>query len=117
MSCIKGELWTDEDKQIVFDNFLVKTKEQMLELFPNRTWKAIRHVGSKQGLKLTNNYEVIPKQELFKEISGIEHMKCKSCRRYLPFSTTHYPKDKNCRLGFRSILHSRESVTMKANLP
>lgn len=99
----KGSFWTDEDKNIIVNYSLINTKEEMMSLLPDRTWKAIRHMGIKLGLKLKNDYKSIPEEELFMEVDGTNHMLCKSCLRYLPFSMTHYPKDKNCRLGFRSI--------------
>jgi hypothetical protein len=99
----KGIPWTDEEKEIIIKFSLVKSKDEMKCLLPNRTWKAIRHMGLKLGLKLKDDYDPIPKNELFKIIDDVNHMKCKSCRRYLPANVVYYPRDNSCRLGFRSI--------------
>lgn len=99
----RGKPWTKEDKQIVFENYLTKTKDEILEIFPNRTWRAIKHIAEKFGLKLRNDYELILKSELFKDIDNIKCMKCKNCRRYLPCDDLYFPRDKSCRLGIRSI--------------
>lgn len=99
----KVVIWTEEDKKLLTDSVYNLSKEEILSLFPQRTWKAIRDMSLKLGLKLINNYEPILENELFKIIDDIKHMKCKSCRRYLPFNMNYYPKDKNCKTGYRSI--------------
>lgn len=98
-----SEKWTDEDKTLLKQSVYTLPKEEILKLFPTRTWKAIRHMSLKMGLKLTNNYEKIYEDELYKNINEVKHMMCKSCRRYLPLEMTHFPKDESCRIGYRSI--------------
>lgn len=97
------EKWSDEEKEIVLKYSLTESKEEILKLLPNRTWKAIRHMALKMGLKLKDNYERIPKHEIYKEIDGIIHKKCKSCRRYLPLELLYYKKDGQCKDGFRNV--------------
>lgn len=95
--------WTEEEKEIVLKYSQIKSKEEMMKLLPNRTWKAIRHMALKMGLKLKDNYEPIPKHELYKEIDDVIHKKCKSCRRYLPLELLYYKKDEQCKDGFRNV--------------
>jgi len=103
MTAIKGKPWTEEEKELLAKFVYILSKEELLESFPHRTWKALRHMSLKMGLKLKNDYESIPKNELYKIIDDIKCMKCKKCRRYLPLNMMYYPKDKSCRIGFRSV--------------
>lgn len=95
--------WDAEEEKLLIDNIGKVSKDEILEMFPNRTWKALQHKYKKLGFKFKNNYEPIPENELFKIINGLKHMKCKSCRRYLPFEFLYFPKDDQCKLGYRSI--------------
>ena len=71
--------------------------------FNTRTWKGIKNKASAIGVKKQNNYEDIPKEELYKIEDGIKYKKCKCCRRYLPFEMTYFPKDEDCVDGFRHV--------------
>jgi hypothetical protein len=100
---MKGIPWTKEEESIIISFYFNTKKEEMMSMLPDRTWKAIRSKGVKLGLKLSNNYEPIEDEELFKVVNKIKYMKCKSCRRYLPCDFLHYPKDRNMKLGIRNI--------------
>lgn len=99
----KGVKWFQEDEKILENNYKVKSKEELLLLFPHRTWKGIRSKANSMGLKLINNYEKISKEDIYKDIGGIEFKKCKNCGRYLPLEFKFFPKDSNCKDGFRGI--------------
>lgn len=97
------ESWSSEDINTLRECYILMSKEQLLELFPSRTWKAIRNKANSIGLKRSNDYEKISNGELYKLINNIKHKKCKKCRRYLPFDSMHYPKDSSCSEGYRNI--------------
>ena len=99
----KGLKWSIEDEELLKENFTIKNKDQLLNMFPNRTWKGIKSKANSMGLRIRNNYEFISEEELYKNIDGTIHKKCKSCRRYLPLELKFFPKDCNCNDGFRGV--------------
>ncbi|MPM34503.1 hypothetical protein SDC9_81086 [bioreactor metagenome] len=99
----KRSFWTDYELDLLKANYLKKTKEGLCELLPNRTWKSIRDMANKLGLKRSNNYKDIPINERYKKVDNSTYKKCKSCRRYLPFNLLYFPKDKTCNDGYRNI--------------
>lgn len=99
----KRQFWTDEEKNTIKKNYTTHSKEELLKMFPDRTWKAIRSMGVKLGLKRSNDYEVIPNDDLFRFIDEVKYMKCKSCRRYLPADDIYFPRDLSLSLGIRGV--------------
>lgn len=99
----KGEKWLKQDEELLYKNYNNKSREELLKMFPNRTWKAIRTKANTMNLKLTNNYKTIQRGELYKNINGIKYKKCKSCRVYYSLELKYFPKDVNCNDGYRGI--------------
>lgn len=99
----KGLKWEIEDEKLLKKYFTTKNREELLSIFPNRTWKAIRSKANSMGLKIRNDYKFISKEEMYKEIDGEKFKKCKSCRRYLPSNMKYFPKDEACKDGLRGV--------------
>lgn len=99
----KGTPWTNEEVQLLKENYRIKSKEELLSIFPKRTWKAITNKANSLGIRMVNDYEPINEDELYKEIDGVVHKICKCCRRYLPLEMLYFPKDEKCKDGFRGV--------------
>ena len=49
--------WSLEEENILKENYKVKNKSELLDLFPNRTWKAIKNKANSMNIKSKNDYE------------------------------------------------------------
>lgn len=49
LHCRKG--WSIEEIEKLKDSYSTKTKEELLEMFPNKTWSAIQTIASKHNIK------------------------------------------------------------------
>ena len=67
--------WSLEEENILKENYKVKNKSELLDLFPNRTWKAIKNKANSMNIKSKNDYEKIPEDELYKTIDNIVYKK------------------------------------------
>ncbi len=50
MYCIGGLLWLEPERQRLFNTYGRFTKEKMLELFPDRSWEAIKTMACILGV-------------------------------------------------------------------
>jgi len=95
--------WTEEDLQVIRDNYNSKTTKEIVTLLSiKRTEKSIRHKVDKLGLRKTvkvENYSEIK----YKTINNILHKMCKQCGRYLPLEFLYFPKDNTCDDMFRNV--------------
>lgn len=115
----KGVKWTDEEVRVLKENYTIKSKDEILKMFPNRTWKAIKNKANSLELKIRNDYEEILAEELYSIIDDKTHKLCKCCRRYLPLEILYYPKDIKCKDGYRGICKEckGESFTISNAIP
>ena len=95
--------WSLEEENILKENYKIKNKSELLDLFPNRTWKAIKNKANSMNIKSKNDYEKIPEDELYKIIDNIVYKKCKKCGQYYPLTKKYFPQDKACKDGHRNI--------------
>jgi len=95
--------WTEEDLQIIRDNYSTKTSKEIVSLLSiKRTEKSIRHKVQKLGLRKTvkvDNYDEIK----YKTIDNVLHKMCKQCGRYLPLDFLYFPRDNTCEDKLRNI--------------
>lgn len=95
--------WSTDEEKLLKVNYKNKNKDELLEMFKGRTWKAIKNKANSLNIRMQNDYKEIKNEELYKVINNVKHKKCKKCRRYLPLELKYFPKDKACIDGFRGI--------------
>ena len=87
----KGEKWTEEEKELLKISYCISTKEKLMELFPNRSWDAIRTYACKElGLNR--------KRKTWVRDDG-KRRECKACGKIFPQTEEYFYKDKK---GFRT---------------
>lgn len=65
-------LWTEKENDALRQNYPNNSRETILPLFPNRTWKAIREHCTQLGLQRSNEEIVKDRKKCFKENLGVE---------------------------------------------
>jgi len=59
-------MWSDREKQRLMNSYIECTKEQLLELFPDRTWLAIKNMAKKIGVYKTPRWTAAEIQKIEK---------------------------------------------------
>ena len=71
--------WTDEEIETLKSVFEVKSKKEIMQIFPNRAWKALARKANTQGLsrKAKNNYKIFGDITIFYfKLPANEYLEC-----------------------------------------
>lgn len=98
-----SEKWTEEEKELLRQNYKSMSKEELMELLQNRTWSAIKKIGqevTKGGGRTTH-----PKKDYsyrYKTIDEITYKQCIKCNEFHPLDSDHYFKASKYQDGFNN---------------
>ena len=113
---IASESWSDEDINIVKDNYMELNLYDIIPLLSvRRTEKAILHIAQKLGIRKIESYIEDYKSLKYKIIDNVLHKYCKSCNRYLPMEYNYFPKDVKCTDQFRNVCRECKGESFRFN--
>jgi hypothetical protein len=94
-----SKIWTNEEYELLRDNYSIKSKEELLEMFQGRTWGAIKRKGQQLNEERTRHPHELNNH---KDVDGIKYKQCKKCGEYHPMDSNHYNKKCDTKDGFTS---------------
>lgn len=113
---IASESWTDEDINIVKNNYIELSICDIIPLLSiRRTEKAILHMAQKLNIRKIESYVEDYNSHKYKIINNILHKYCKSCKRYLPMEYDYFPKDIKCTDQFRNVCRECKGESFRFN--
>jgi len=113
---IAPENWSEEDINIIKNNYIDKSIREIIPLLSiERTEKSIMHIAQKLNLRKINSFVENYDKYKYKIIDNILHKYCKSCNRYLPCSLDYFPKDESCTDNLRNVCRECKGEKFKVD--